>query len=142
MNGYQEALKGMLDHPSIEVLGHREDVDKWMRSSDVFVLPSVEEGSALVTYEARGSGCVLLVSDAAGARCCHMETGLIHRAGEVDELTRHLRLLDQDRGLLERLRSRSIQELDQLTWTSAGKTLASLYMDIVARARLADHAIL
>jgi glycosyltransferase involved in cell wall biosynthesis len=141
MSGYQEALKGMLDHPSIEVLGHREDVEKWMRSSDVFVLPSVEEGSALVTYEARGSGCVLLVSDAAGARCSHMETGLIHRAGEVDELTRHLRLLDQDRGLLEKLRSRSVQELDQLTWTSAGKTLANLYRDTVARAGFGDRAI-
>ena len=33
----------------------------------VLVLPSIEEDSALVTYVARASGCVLLVSDAAGA---------------------------------------------------------------------------
>ena len=59
----------MLAHPSVRVLGQRNDVPELMRQSDIFVLPSIEEGSALVTSEARGSGCVLLVSDAAGAVC-------------------------------------------------------------------------
>jgi len=64
---YAERLAGMLAHPSVDVLGHRTDVDELMRQSDLLVLPSIEEGSTLVTSEARGSGCVLLVSDAAGA---------------------------------------------------------------------------
>ena len=33
------------------------------RSADVLLLPTIEEGSALVTYEAQGAGCVPLVSD-------------------------------------------------------------------------------
>ena len=67
--GYAEKLADMLAHPSIEVLGHRSDIPELMRNSDLLVLPSIEEGSALVTSEARASGCVLLVSEAAGAIC-------------------------------------------------------------------------
>ena len=44
----------MLAHPSVQVLGHRTDVPELMRNSDILVLPSIEEGSALVTSEARG----------------------------------------------------------------------------------------
>ena len=53
--GYAEKLQPMLDHPSVEVLGHRKDIPNLMGGSDIFVLSSVEEGSALVTYEARGA---------------------------------------------------------------------------------------
>ena len=49
------------------VLGHGHDVPELMRSSDVLVLPSIEEGSALVCNEAIASGCVPLVSARPGA---------------------------------------------------------------------------
>jgi len=141
MTGYAHVLKGMLEHPSVEVIGHRKDVEVLMRSSDIFILPSVEEGSALVTYEARGSGCVLLVSDAAGARCRHLEDGLVHRSGQVDELTQHIRILDQNRCLLRALRDRSIQGLGELTWTAAGKSLADAYRAVIARTESVDYSL-
>ena len=50
---YQEKLASMLAHPSVKVLGHRNDVPELMRQSDILVLPSLEEGSALVTSEAQ-----------------------------------------------------------------------------------------
>ena len=78
---YAEKLAPLLANPSIRVLGHRTDVPELMRKSDILVLPSIEEGSALVTYDARGSGCVLLVSDAAGASCTHGENALVHSGG-------------------------------------------------------------
>ena len=53
--GYAEKLAGMLSHPSVTMLGHRKDVPELMRNSDMLVLPTIEEGSALVTSEARGS---------------------------------------------------------------------------------------
>src|SRR5262249_42208109 len=45
---YQEKLAPMLAHPSVKVLGHRNDMPELMRKSDILVLPSMEEGSALV----------------------------------------------------------------------------------------------
>ena len=131
--GYAELLEPMLSHPSVKVMGHRTDLPDLMSQSDVFVLSSVEEGSALVTYEARGSGCVLLVSDSSGAVCEHLKNGLIHPSRDVETLTGHIRQLDQDRDLLAKLRAASIEDLDKLTWDEAGRRLADVYRDVAGR---------
>ncbi len=117
---YREKLAPMLAHPSVKVLGHRNDVPELMRKSDILVLPSIEEGSALVTSDARASGCVLLVSEAAGAICQHMENALMHRVGDVEALTQHITMLHEDRALLERLRAASLRTVPEITWTAAG----------------------
>jgi glycosyltransferase involved in cell wall biosynthesis len=132
--GYRERLEPMLSHPSVKVMGHRTDLPDLMRQSDLFVLSSVEEGSALVTYEARGSGCVLLVSDASGAVCEHMRNGLVHPSRDVSVLTEHIRSLDSDRRLLEKLRMESTSDLNRLTWTEAGRRLAEVYRQVVGKA--------
>lgn len=132
--GYRERLEPMLSHPSVKVMGHRTDLPDLMRQSDLFVLSSVEEGSALVTYEARGSGCVLLVSDASGALCEHMRNGLVHASRDVEALTAHIRMLEADRRLLEDLRRNSVSDLDRLTWTEAGRRLADVYRQVAGKA--------
>jgi glycosyltransferase involved in cell wall biosynthesis len=129
--GYAEKIASMLSHPSVTMLGHRKDVPDLMRNSDILVLPTIEEGSALVTSEARGSGCVLLVSEAAGAICKHMENSLVHRVGDVAALMRHITMLHEDRALLERLRSASLDTLIELTWKTAGMRLLDVYRETI-----------
>jgi glycosyltransferase involved in cell wall biosynthesis len=130
IEGYAEKMSSMLSHPSVRKLGHRRDVAELMRKSDILVLPSIEEGSALVTSEARGSGCVLLVSEAAGAICTHLENALVHKVGDVNELTRHITLLHDDRPLLNRLRSSSLSSIDKITWGAAGVRLLEVYLQV------------
>jgi glycosyltransferase involved in cell wall biosynthesis len=132
---YQEKLASMLTHPSVKVLGHRNDVPELMRKSDILVLPSIEEGSALVTSEARGSGCVLLVSEAAGAICQHMENALVHKVGDVAALAQHLAMLHEDRDLLEKLRAASLATISELTWDTAGVKLLDVYRETIAAYR-------
>jgi glycosyltransferase involved in cell wall biosynthesis len=100
-----------------------------MRESDVFVLPSVEEGSALVTYEARACGCVLVVSEATGARCQDGVDGLVHAPGDVATLTEHLRRLHGDRELLQRLRRAGLARTCDLSWEAAGEELVGIYAE-------------
>lgn len=133
--GYAEYLAPMLSHPSVEVLGHRNDIASLMRQSDVLVLPSIEEGSALVTSEARGSGCVLLVSEAAGAICEHMRDGLVHAVGDVEALKRHIALLHVDRSLLAKLRECSLEGRSEITWEAAGRRLLEVYVETLAAYR-------
>jgi len=132
---YSEKLRHQLSHPSVRVLGHRRDIPELMRRCDVLVLPSIEEGSALVTYEARGSGCVLLVSDATGAICEHLKTGLVHHAGDVAVLTEHITMLDKDRTLLDRLRRASLSTTHEVTWMAAGTRLLHAYEKVIAAHR-------
>ena len=125
----------MLSHPSVKVLGHRNDVPELMRNSDILVLPSIEEGSALVTSEARAGGCVLLVSENTGATCRHMENALVHSVGDVAALTQHLTMLHEDRALLRRLRAASLATASELTWGAAGVKLLDVYRETIAAYR-------
>jgi glycosyltransferase involved in cell wall biosynthesis len=131
--GYEEVLERWLRHPSVRVLGWVDDPGELMRESDVFLFPSIEEGSAFVTYEAQASGCALVVSDATGARCEHMRQGLVHEAGDLDTLTDHLRLLDRDRKLLLELRANAVESRPLLTWEHSAREIADLYRQLAAR---------
>lgn len=132
---YREKLSAQLAHPSVRVLGHREDVPELMRKSDILVLPSVEEGFGLVCTEAMGSGCVPLVSEACTDVCKHMENALVHPVGNVETLTAQITLVDQNRTLLERLRAAGLDTAPEVTWTSAGKRLLKVYEGVVAEMR-------
>lgn len=129
--GYPEKLSSLLAHPSVRVLGYRKDLPEVMRQSDVLVLPSIEEGSALVTSEARGCGCVLLVSEATGAYCKHMENALVHQVGDVKTLAHHFTMLHEDRTLLEHLRASSLSTVHEITWSAAGQKLLEVYEELI-----------
>jgi glycosyltransferase involved in cell wall biosynthesis len=124
---YEEKLADMLSHPSVEVLGHRRDVPELMRSSDILMLPSIEEGFGLVCVEAMGSGCVPLVSDACTELCVDEQDALVHAVGDVDALTAQLTLLDEDRDRLAELRSACLTAAPTLTWAAAGRRLLQAY---------------
>jgi len=98
-----------------------------MRSCDVLVLPSFEEGSALVTYEARACGCVLAVSDRTGAPGTDGVDAFVHAAGDQAALAAHLRALAADPALLARVRAASLEAARDLTWSAAGRVLAGAY---------------
>ena len=128
---YARKLSSMLEHPSVRVLGHRDDVPKLMRASDALVLPSIEEGFPLACVEAIGSGCVPLVSDACSEACVHGRSGLVHRVGDVDALRRHISALAEDRVLLGRLRAGCLASAPGLTWGQAGARLLGVYGKVV-----------
>jgi len=131
---YAAKLAPMLKHPSVRVLGHRNDVPELMRQSDLLILPSIEEGFGLVVTEAMASGCVPLVSEACTEICKHMETGLIHRIGDVPALAQQITMLHEDRALLERLRVAGLDAVPEITWTAAGVKLLQVYRDVLAAA--------
>jgi glycosyltransferase involved in cell wall biosynthesis len=133
--GYAEKISTYLAHPSVSQLGFRTDLPDVMRASDVMVLPSVEEGSALVTYDARGAGCVLLVSDSTGAVCEHEKDALVHCTGDVETLASHFSRVHEDRALLARLRAASLETAGELTWAAAGRKMLEAYRKIVDQSR-------
>lgn len=128
---YREKLQGLLEHPSVRVLGHRNDIPELMRKSDLLVLPSIEEGFGLVIAEAIASGCVPLASEACTEICDHMKTGLMHSVGDVDTLTQHITMLHQDRNLLQRLRNADLKTAPSFTWSAAGRILLDAYRETI-----------
>lgn len=135
LTAYREKLQPMLSHPSVHVLGHRNDVPQLMRKSDLLILPSIEEGFGLVIAEAMGSGCVPLASEACTEICSHMKTGLVHRVGDVDTIAEQITLLHSDRTLLGKLRAGALELSPEITWKAAGRKLLAAYKETVAAYR-------
>ena len=126
---YGGRLADRLAHPSVRVLGHRDDVAALMRRSDGLILPSIEEGFGLVCTEAVGSGCVPLVSDACTDECRHLENALVHDVGDVAAIERHITALHEDRALLARLREGCASSAPRLTWKVAADRLLDAYRE-------------
>lgn len=137
---YEDKLRPMLSHPSVQVLGHREDVAELMRSSDAFVLPTIEEGFGLVCTEAMACGCVPIVSDACTDICKHMENSLVHRIGDVKALSEHITALYESPTLLSRLRDSGLRGVPEITWSAAGERLLALYREVIADYRQARQS--
>lgn len=129
---YARKLAPLLSHPSVHVLGHRDDIPELMRKSDMLILPSIEEGYGLVVAEAMGSACVPLISEACTELCEHMKNGLVHRIGDVQALAEHITLLHEDRALLEGLRAGCLRTAEGATWTIAGAKLLNAYQEVLA----------
>jgi len=128
---YRDKLAAMLAHPSVKVLGHRNDVPELMRKSDILILPSIEEGFGLVIAEAMGSGCVPMASEACTEICENMKTGLMHKVGDVETLTQQITMLNDDRSLLEKLREGALNAAPNVTWTAAGRVLLDAYRETI-----------
>ncbi|WP_218013710.1 glycosyltransferase family 4 protein [Georgenia sp. 311] len=126
---YEALLRTQLAHPSVHVLGHREDIPDLMRRSDVMLLPSFEEGFGLVCVEAMAAGSVPLVSDACTDLCRHDDNALVHPAGDAVRLREHLTELAADPARLRRLRDSALSTAPGVTWRAAGRRLLDVYTE-------------
>ena len=112
IDGFGPLLAPYRNDPGVAIHSFTNDVRSVLQDSDVLILPSFEEGSALVTYEAQGCGVAPLVSDAAGAVCADHVTGLVHRAGDVDALAGHLTYLSDNPDAMSRMRGEILARRD------------------------------
>jgi glycosyltransferase involved in cell wall biosynthesis len=124
---FRERFASELSHPSIVQLGYRGDVPQLMQRADVLLMPSIEEGFALVCAEAIGVGCVPLASTACTEMCSHMENSLVHNVGDVGALQRQITDVFQCSALLATLRAGAIHTRGEWTWEKAGWQLLSAY---------------
>jgi alpha-maltose-1-phosphate synthase len=89
-------LRPYLDE--VEWLGRfpHSEVPARMASADVFVFPSLFEGSAVVTYEAMACGLPCIVTAEAGSVARHGRDGLIVPARDVESLAAAMERLGTD----------------------------------------------
>ncbi|RUL88225.1 glycosyltransferase family 1 protein [Tautonia sociabilis] len=89
-------LSGLLD--GVELLGRvpHAEVPSRMASADVFVFPSLFEGSAVVTYEALACGLPSIVTPSSGSVARHGIDGLLVPPGDADALAAAMERLGSD----------------------------------------------
>ncbi len=106
------------DDTSLKLLGRISyaDMPKVMAEHDVFVFPSLFEGSAVVCYEAMAAGLAVITTPQAGSVVNDGEEGLIIPAADPRKLARAMRTLGEDQELRRDMgESARLRALD-FTW--------------------------
>jgi alpha-maltose-1-phosphate synthase len=102
----------------VEHLGQfaHAEVPARMAAADVFVFPSLFEGSAVVTYEALASGLPCLVTPDAGSVVRDGIEGLLVRAGDVDGLAERMERVGNDPALRAEMALSARRRAEEFDW--------------------------
>jgi glycosyltransferase involved in cell wall biosynthesis len=131
------ALDGVLDlthHANVIVAGNvtRTRVREYMQQADVFVFPSLIEGSALVVYEAMACGLPVITTPMAGSVVRDGIDGFIVPPRDVATLQSRLAELYQRRDICHEMgRSAYTYVVQNYTWNHYGDRLVQFYQKTV-----------
>ncbi len=102
----------------VELLGRvgHSEVPAVMAAADVFVFPSLFEGSAVVTYEALASGLPSIVTPNAGSVVRDGVEGFTIAAGDVPELAERMERLGRDRDLRAVMSIAARRRAEEFDW--------------------------
>jgi glycosyltransferase involved in cell wall biosynthesis len=108
----------------------QRDLAQLLASSDVFVFPSIAEGSALVTYQALASGLPCIVTPEAGSVVRDGVEGFVVPVRDSRAVAARLRLLHADSALREQMGRAAGQRGCQFTWDHYHATLANVLAEV------------
>ena len=116
---------------SIEFIPYTSNLYEHYATADLFVMPSLEEGSPLVTYLAIGAGLPCLVSPMAGDGVIRNDKeGYIIEPHDRKAWIENLRRLFDDRVLRSRLAINSRERAEYFLWDNVASRRAKQILDI------------
>lgn len=125
-------LKPYHQDPSIHFLDYTPNPAQLYQQADIFVFPSVEEGSALVTYEAMASGLPTITTHNAGSLVRHGQDGFLVTIRDVNKLAEYMEILRQDADLRRQMGQSARNYIEKYPWKRHGDRLAAAVSDLLA----------
>jgi glycosyltransferase involved in cell wall biosynthesis len=123
-------------NPNIEYREHTEGLGDFYRNADFFILPSLEEGSPLVSYEALGASLPLVASPmGAGEIVEDRKEGLVIDPHDQEAFAAAIRSMVEDGESRARMAAAAKAKASRYTWN----LVASRRREILLRA-IADQA--
>jgi len=110
--------------PNVRFLGHVNNIVEIYQQADVFVFPSLAEGSALVNYEAMACGLPVITTPNAGSVVRDGVDGFIETYSNVDNIATRLELLRSDNGLRNEMGNSGREHVQSYTWHQYGERVA------------------
>jgi glycosyltransferase involved in cell wall biosynthesis len=111
----------------------REALRTMYQQASAFVLPSVQEGLAMVIGEAMGSGLPVIVSTHTGGQdlVTHGQTGLLYNPYDIESLTEHIVWCYNNRDKAAAMGLRAHKHIQAFSWDAYGKNVFHIYKQLV-----------
>lgn len=107
------------------------EIHKIFQTADVFVYPSLHEGSAIATYEALASGLPVITTPNSGSVVRNGEDGFIVPPRSAEVLMEKILLLYSDKELRQSMGRSARERAKDFTWKHYRLRLAQLMQDFV-----------
>jgi glycosyltransferase involved in cell wall biosynthesis len=123
-----DVSRAVADQPvcrHLQFLGRvpRHLIQEEFRTADVFVLPSLAEGSAEVTYEALAAGLPVIATKSAGSVVRNGIEGIIVPERDPQAIADAIRELTENRDLRDRMSVAARERARDFTWERYGQRL-------------------
>ena len=113
--------------PGVRFAGFQADMAPFFQDADLFVLPSLMEGSAKAVYEAMAYGLPAVVTPHTGSIVRDGIDGLIAEPADAGSLARALGRLLADDALRRTLSENALRTVAAYSWETYAKSVAALY---------------
>lgn len=117
------ALAELQEHVELRGIVPRGEMRNLYEWADVFLLPSVCEGSATATYEALSAGVPVIATPNTGAHLTEGESGFTVPVGSADAIVARLEMLAADRNLLRDMSEHARRDSMSLSLEAYGQRL-------------------
>jgi glycosyltransferase involved in cell wall biosynthesis len=130
----EESIKGLItqyqQRNDIQFIDFIADIDVVYKNADVFILPSLEEGSPLVTYAALGAGLPCIVSPMGGEGVVrHNQDGYVIDPHDKPAWVSALKQLAESTELRHSMSVSALIHSDTLLWKNVGLKRAELLFE-------------
>ncbi|HPV44358.1 MAG TPA: glycosyltransferase family 4 protein [Methylotenera sp.] len=120
-------IEPYLKRSDIEHVPYVKDLRSIYKEADVFILPSLEEGSPLVTYLALGAGLPCIVSPMGGGGVVeHGKEGFVIAPFDAETWIESLKKISEDVDLRKRLSKNAHMKANEYVWSNVGRRRAKL----------------
>jgi len=123
------------DLPGLRILGFTQDVARFYAEASVFVLPTLDEGSAKAVSEAMAAGLPVVTTPEAGSLVEDGKTGYLVPSRNVERLAERLAFLHAHPDARRELGVAARHAILPYSWERYQRTLLDLYGGVVARRR-------
>lgn len=129
----QALLAQFQDLPGVSFRGHTTYPVQTFQAADVFAFPTIEEGSALVTYEAMACGLPVVTTPNAGSIIVEGQNGFLVPIRDVANLCAALERLRSNTALRLEMGRAARRSVEPLSWQRYGEAIVKVYQEVLMR---------
>ena len=129
----KKIIKKYKNDSTIKFIGFNPNPSKFLRMGDVFVSPSLEEGSALTCYEAMACGLPLIATYNTGSVARNGKDGFIISAGKKEVLKEKILYFYNNPKDIKKMGENARKRVEKYSWDTYMKNLVKVYKKILKK---------